>query len=141
MATRSEYLERIRLLEKTETVAPWGLVHIRELDADQRVEAARQEDEARGDSAYNAATRAALWAFVITRGLLDEPKGRPLFSDADILELRKRRPSALEALGKTIWDLSEVGPDSLKSGDPAPDAGQLDAEGGAPSPRSGRARR
>lgn len=141
MPTRSEYLNRADLVERTENIAPWGEVHIRELDAAQRVEAGRREEEARGEGAYTALSGATLWAYVIVCGLLDEAGGRPVFQEQDIPSLLKKRPSALADLGKAIWDLSEVGPDSLKSGDPATDAGQLDAEGGAASPGGRRARR
>lgn len=102
---------------------------MRELDAEQRIEAIAKQEAARGEGGYNVLTGSTLWSYVIVCGLLDEPGGRPIFNEADLPELKKKRPAAIQLLGEAIWKLSEASPDAMKSGSAAPDSGQLDEEG------------
>lgn len=103
---------------------------MRELDAEQRIEAISRQETARGEGGYNILTGSILWSYVIRCGMLDEPKGRPIFSDDDIPVLMKKRPALLSLLGERIWGLSEAAPEAMKSGSATPDSGQLDTEGG-----------
>lgn len=129
MPTRSDYLKQIDLVEDTATLPAWGGVSIRELDAEQRIEAITRQEAARNEGVYNILTASTLWSYVIVCGLLDEPGGRPIFNESDLPVLMKKRPVLLSLLGERIWGLSEATPEATKSGGAAPDSGQLDTEG------------
>jgi len=62
---------------------------------------------------------------VFAAGVIDPLKGEALFTMDDILLWANRGDlwDEIRRVAALIRELSEVGPESLKSGDPAPDAG------------------
>ena len=67
-----------------------------------------------------------LWHIgIFTRGVVDPATGEPLFTQDDLLTWRNSDALWAEVarIADAILSLSEVGPDSLKSGDPPADGG------------------
>jgi hypothetical protein len=130
------YLSRELLLARCTTLAEddvalpgGGLVRIRELTAAQRTEASRIANT-------SGALDLALWyAVVVQMGVIDPATGQPLLSKEDVAALTQGRFEVLQHLCEAILRLSEMGPEGLKSGDSADDAGQPDTQGGAAAAR------
>lgn len=132
-ATRSQLTAALALRERDHALPGGQVVRIRELTAQQRLDAQDAERalyEAHGQR-YTDVSQATFWAYVVVAGVLDEPGGRPLYREDDVPALVAGRRDVLADLGVAIWAWSDADRGSLRAGDPAADGGQLDAGGGA----------
>lgn len=125
--SKADILQRLgqRAERDYESIPLGGTVRLRELSRADRITAAQ--------SPTNEATIPIdRWHLcVIAFGVIDPGTHAPLFAPDELLPLMEGDAPALRAeaaadLAQAILDLSEVGPDYLKSGDPVSDTGRGD---------------
>ena len=92
-------------------------IRIREITAQQRIDLSRLSD--RGDENYD---NDLYRAWMIRYSVIDPGTLETVFTDDDIPMLKDLHEADVIALCQEIASLSEVGPQALKSVDPAPDA-------------------
>ena len=112
MLTRDQILSLKDLPEKVIDVPEWGgAVRIRSLTLPERFRWLKlQAAQPEGD--YEAVlTKASLP--MITWSVIDE-EGKPLFTEADIGELGRRHPDAIQFVAGEILKLSGLGRDSVE---------------------------
>lgn len=83
-----------------------------------------------------------LWnAALFAAGVIDPQDGAALFTFEDVSNFRNDPAlwAEIDRIADLLRELSEVGPESLKSGGPAPDAGRGDRPGGRQRAKRGAA--
>ena len=99
-----------------------GTVRLRELSVQQRGDISRSATTIQDDG--TKLVNMDIWyAGLVREGVVDPETHRPLYSAAEVDVLLHANPKLLALIAQAIYDLSEVGPAHLKSGDSTPDAG------------------
>jgi hypothetical protein len=131
--TREQILLSIPLLEADYEVGDGTKVRIRELMAEERI--AAQEAGDLDPETRRFRNLGMFYAYIVRFGVIAEPSGDPLFTDADLPALARARTPILPRgvrirnLGDAIWSLSEADPDSFRtSSTETDDVGNADAD-------------
>jgi hypothetical protein len=119
--SKDDILSRIGMrIERDEPSEVFGgALRLRELDRATARAASRASDIGNGRTDLDT------WnASVFAAGVIDAATGAPLFTVDEIKAWPHRVAlwNEIVRIGNAILELSEVSPDALKSGDPAPDA-------------------
>lgn len=127
---REHILELLKRRTATIDDPIFGVIHVRELDTQERFDAIRLANRGTPDEPNYDDRR--YFAFIVHRTLTDE-HGALLFGADTLDALADMKSDRLSALAQHGIRLSEAAPGDMKSGGDSADGGQPDADGGAES--------